>query len=184
MAWLGASFRRAFDGMPNLAEVRVARAELMEGEEMMRTAGWQSVRKVVVASRENVGYEALRWLHLAPNLAELEVVGPMRYEASFPGRVSVFEPAKSSIKKLTINAEPHSAGTLLHTLSAPVIASLELTSTLSTDIAEFEHFFEHCHLEELHLRSSTTDAHRVFNSLGERARASLKILSFATTVSH
>jgi len=110
VAWLGASFRRAFEGMPNLEEVRVTRAELLEGEDMMRTAGWQSVRKVVVASRENVGYEALRWLHLAPNLTELEVVGPMRYEASFPGRVSAFEPAKSSIKKLTINAEPHSAG--------------------------------------------------------------------------
>ena len=110
LAWLGSSFRRAFEGMANLAEVRVARTDFVHGEEMMATAGWQSVRKLTIASGENVPYRALRHLHLAPNLAELEIPGPMRYEAGFPGRISYFEPGMSSIRKLTISAEPHSAG--------------------------------------------------------------------------
>ncbi|ORY85331.1 hypothetical protein BCR35DRAFT_53189 [Leucosporidium creatinivorum] len=157
-SWLEASFIKAFEGMPHVKKISITRCnpgELLSAR-IMASAAFKSATTLQLASGDNIDYSALRNLHLSPSLKTLDIKTPMRYQAGMPS--GLFEPSMSGIEKLAMSAEPHSA--------------------------DFEAFFEHLRLRELDLRSGTTDAHRVFESLGDSTRQNLRSLSFTSTGYH
>ncbi|KAK4702988.1 hypothetical protein P7C70_g3231, partial [Phenoliferia sp. Uapishka_3] len=153
--WLEDSFVAAFDALPNVDTVEVHRTDIGEmlTPKVMQTAAFRSAKTLIISSEDPIPHTALRWLHLSPSLETLLITSPMKYSPGHPS--GVFSGNLSSIKKLAINAEPHSA--------------------------DFLDFFEYLQLEELELRSGTADLSRIVEFMGPSTRQTLRSLYFSTT---
>lgn len=154
--WLEESFVRAFEGLTHVKTIRIHRTDLhvLLSHRILQTAAFKSATKLVLSSPNNIPYSALRHLHYSSSLRTLCVLSPMKYEAA-NGPPSLFAGVSSGITKVKMSSEPHAR--------------------------EYASFFGHCNnLEELDIRSGTTDVAFVFASLADTTKASLRALAFSS----
>ncbi|GAA6005657.1 hypothetical protein JCM10207_005285 [Rhodosporidiobolus poonsookiae] len=159
-AALEAAARQAFDHLPHLDEVLISRSSpgtllsssVLSSRAFSAPGAEGKGLKLVLDGDEPVSFSALRELHCAKGVREVEVRGRMRMKSD---AVGVFEGVESAVERVAIESEPHAVG--------------------------FSAFLEHVNLKEIALRCFTTDPHQVFSAFGPKARSRVEKIEFSTS---